>query len=262
MTALSGVSLSAVGIDAAALKPTEVDLARARSLDVETLTIDFEGREHVPSPDRLATLAESAAVRVTVPVRADGFDPLGEQGELAALPRSVGTVLVAGHPAYLTATECQRAVAPRLARACEEVTDPWVGTESVERIALAVGGTQFELLSDTTEREVRALRVAGFEGDIAVYAPTVLTDDTDAVLDAVGEYAARRDPVREALPADAPRDRTVGGDARETLLAACREYALVGDPETLTERVDDLHEAGVDHVVAYPARGLDPLLSG
>jgi len=88
----------------------------------------------------------------------------------------------------------------------------------------------------------------------------VLTDDEDTVLDAVGAYAARRGRVREALPEDAPRDHTVEGSARETLLSACHEYALVGDPETVARRVEELHEAGVDYVVGYPARGLDPVL--
>jgi alkanesulfonate monooxygenase SsuD/methylene tetrahydromethanopterin reductase-like flavin-dependent oxidoreductase (luciferase family) len=76
----------------------------------------------------------------------------------------------------------------------------------------------------------------------------------------VGDYAARRPGVAESLPADAATDSTATGEARETLLAACREYALVGDGATVAERVDRLHDAGVDHVVAYPARGLDPFL--
>jgi hypothetical protein len=257
---LTGATLSEVGIDAAALKPSEVDLSRAGELDVETLTVDYEGREHVPAADRLANLAEGFEVRVTVPVRADGFDPLGDDGRRAALPDSVGVVLVAGNPAYLTEEERRRAVAPRLAAAREDAAEPWVGTEGVERVALAVGGTQFELLSAQTGRDARALRAAGFDGEIAVYAPTVLTDDADAVLDAVGAYAARRGPVRKRLPADAPRDSSISGDARETLLAACREYALVGDSETLADRVDALREAGVNRVVGYPARGLDAVL--
>ncbi|WP_442928686.1 DUF7388 family protein, partial [Natronomonas sp.] len=47
------------------------------------------------------------------------------------------------------------------------------------------------------------------------------------------------------------------GRAREVLLKAATDYALVGDPETVADRVADLEAAGVDHVVAYPARGLD-----
>jgi len=257
MTALTGATLAEVGIDAAALKPSEVDLGRARDLTVETVTVDYEGRDQFPGSDLLADLADTRAVRVTAPVRADGFDPLGDESHRAALPDTVGEVLVAGHPAYLDDTECRRAVAPRLEAAAADATDPWVGTEGIERVALAVGGTQFELLSGTTARDVRALRAAGFDGEIAVYAPTVLTDDPDAVLDAAGAYAARRGDVRATLPEDAPRDSTVGGSARETLLAACREYALVGDPEEVADRVDRLRSVGVDHVVGYPARGLD-----
>ncbi len=52
-------------------------------------------------------------------------------------------VLVAGHGAYLTDDEAARAVAPRL-RAAVDVPAPWVGTEGIERLALAVGGTQYD----------------------------------------------------------------------------------------------------------------------
>jgi len=257
MSELAVATLPEVGIDAVALKPSEVDIQRAQALDVGLVTVDYEGHEHVPSPGVLSDLAASFEVRATVPVRADGFDPLGDDGMRARLPDGVGEVLVAGHPAYLSERERCRAVAPRLEAASADASDPWVGTEGLERLALAVGGTQFDLLSTATAREVHALRAAGFEGDIAVYAPTVLTDDDDAVLDAVGAYAARRTHVRDGLPANAPRDHTVTGSARETLLAACREYALVGDPETVARRVEKLRDAGVDRVVGYPARGLD-----
>lgn len=259
MTVLSGERLANVGVDAVALKPSEVDVERAHNLDVQTVTIDYEGHEHVPSPAALERLAEHFDVRATVPVRADGFDPLGDDSVRAGLPGTVGEVLVAGHPAYLERAERKRAIAPRLGAALEDSEDPWVGTEGIERVALAAGGTQFELLSGRTIRDVRGLRDAGFEGEIAVYAPTVLTDDEDVVLDAVGEYTARRGPVRAALPDGCPHDSTIEGDARDTLLEACCDYALVGIRDSVSHRVDLLREAGVDHVVAYPARGLDPL---
>lgn len=257
---LSGVTLADAGLDAVALKPAEVDLGRARQLSVDTLTVDYEGRAHVPDAETLASLAGEATVRVTVPVRADGYDPRGEDVLLDGLPDSVGQVLVAGHPAYLDDHERRRAVAPRLRVAAERASDPWVGTEGIERIALAVGNTQYDLLSSSTLADVRSLRAAGFDGEIAVYAPTVLTADDDAVLDAVGAYAARRPAVGDDLPEDAPTDSTAEGTTRERLLAGCREYALVGDVSTVRDRVARLREAGVDHVVGYPARGLDPFL--
>jgi alkanesulfonate monooxygenase SsuD/methylene tetrahydromethanopterin reductase-like flavin-dependent oxidoreductase (luciferase family) len=256
----AAATLSAVGFDAAALKPGEVDLGRVPALDIDLVAIDYEGREHVPDEERLADLASTFELFVTEPVRADGYDPFGDDSLRARVPEGVGEVLVAGNGAYLSAEERRRAVAPRLDAASTGVTDLWVGTEGIERIALAVGGTQYDLLSRSTAREVNALRTAGLDTPIAVYAPTVLTDDEDAVLDAVGAYAGRRRRVRARLPDDAPRDHTIGGEARETLLSACREYALVGDPKTVATRVDELHEAGVDHVVGYPARGLDPVL--
>ncbi|WP_425601104.1 DUF7388 family protein [Halosolutus halophilus] len=261
MTASSTVAR--VGLDAIALKPTECDVSGAASLPVETIAIDYEGREHLPDPDVLETLAAEAEaeVRVTTPVRADGFDPLGDASLIDDLSNSIGRVLVAGHPAYLTDAERARAVAPRLGTALEADPDAWVGTESVERIAMATGGTQYDLLSRTTERELRALRAAGFTGDIAVYAPTVLTDDEDAVLDAVGDYVARRQSVAAALPDGAPTDANAIGRAREVLLEAARDYALVGTEDAIREQTDALREAGATTIVGYPARGLDPLRS-
>ncbi len=261
MTVLTGGRLTDVGIDAVALKPSEVDVERAHDLDVQTVTIDYEGHEHVPKPAVFEDLAASFDVRATVPVRADGFDPLGDESVRSVLPERVGEVLVAGHPAYLEPPERKRAIAPRLSAAVEESADPWVGTEGIERMALATGQTQYELLSGSTIRDVRALREAGFTGEIALYAPTVLTDDENVVLDTVGAYTARRGPVRRALPNDCPHDSTITGEPRETLLEACCDYALVGVHDTITHQVDLLREAGVDHIVAYPARGLDRLSS-
>ena len=57
---LQGATLARVGIDAVALKPAEVDVERAVDLDVDTLAVDYEGREHLPSPETLA--ARSASV--------------------------------------------------------------------------------------------------------------------------------------------------------------------------------------------------------
>jgi len=257
---LQGVSLAETGVDAVAVKPTEADVERAADLDVDCVTIDYEGRAAFPSRETLASLAEAVDVRVTTPVRADGFDPLGDDGLVAGLPPAVGRALVAGHSAYLDDRERRRAVAPRLREGAAACRDPWVGTEGIERLALAVGGTQYELLAPGVERRVRALRAAGFDGGVAVYAPVVLADDEDTILDALGAYAARRGPVAERLPEGAPTDSTATGRAREVLSEAVRKYDIVGDGETVRDRVDALHEAGVDSVVAYPARGLDPFL--
>ncbi|MDS0220669.1 luciferase [Haloarcula sp. S1AR25-5A] len=261
MTTLTGATLAAAGIDAVALKPAEVEVSRATALDVDALAIDYEGAAHVPAAETIERLASTADVRVTTPVRADGYDPLGDDSALDALPATAKRVLVAGHGAYLSEDEATRAVAPRLRAAVDNATDPWVGTEGIERLALAVGGTQYELLSRTTARDVRTLRTAGFEGSIAVYAPLVLSNSEDAMLDAVGDYAARRGPVRNALPEGAPTDSRATGRARDVLTQAIRDYALVGSVETVAERTERLRDIGVDTVVGYPARGLDPVLS-
>jgi hypothetical protein len=257
---LTTSTVSRAGLDAIALKPTECDVSRADSIPAETIAIDYEGRDHLPAPDVLESLASETSVLLTTPVRADGFDPLGDDSLLAELPPAVGRVLVAGHPAYLSDDERARAVAPRLGAALERDPDAWVGSESVERIAMATGATQYDLLSRRTERELRALRAAGFDGDVAVYAPAVFSDDDDAVLDAVGAYAARRRPVAKALPEGAATDATAAGRAREVLSKAVRDYALVGTPEAIREQTDALREAGATTVVGYPARGIDSVV--
>jgi hypothetical protein len=258
---LTGDAVADTGLDAAALKPAEVDLERAADLPLDRLVVDWEGHEHAPDHGTLRRLATDATVRLTTPVRADGFDPLGDDGLVADLPDEVGRVLVAGHGAYLSADEQGRAVSPRLGAAAEAAPDAWVGTEGVERVALATGNPQFELLGRTTRRDLRGLRAGGFDGEVAVYAPTVLATDDDALLDALGDYVARRGPVAAALPDDAATDAAATGRAREVLRAAVEDFALVGSPADVRQQVADLKEAGADVVVGYPARGLDGFLA-
>lgn len=253
----SGVIVEQSGLDEIALKPREVDLASVSALPVDRVTVDYEGTAALPSPAALRRLADLAALRVTVPVRADGFDPLGDDRRWADLPAGAAIALVAGNPAYLDADERRRRIAPRLAAALERAPDAWVGTEGIERLALATGATQFELLAPDTERRVRDLRRVGFDGEVAVYAPTVLTEDEDAVLDALGPYVARRQRVAVELPPGARTAATATGRAREVLLEGCADYAIAGDVDAVRERVDALRAAGVDHVVGYPPRGLD-----
>lgn len=246
-----------IGLDAVALKPREVDLAAAAELPAARVVVDYEGEDAVPEPAVFHRLADLAELRVTVPVRADGFDPLGDDRRWAELPAAARVALVAGNPAYLTDDERRRRIAPRLAAALDRAPDAWVGTEGIERVAIAIGATQFELLGPATERRVEDLRAVGFEGGFAVYAPTVLDDDEDTILDALGPYVARRRRVADALPRGAPVDGSATGQGRAALLAGCADYAIAGDLETARDRVRRLREAGVDHVVGYPARGLD-----
>ncbi|MXR19435.1 DUF7388 family protein [Halobacterium bonnevillei] len=87
------------GVDAVALKPSEHDLECIPDLEdaVETVVVDYEGREHLPEFDALTALAGDRTVRVTAPVRADGFDPLGDDSLADAIPPELGRVFVAGH---------------------------------------------------------------------------------------------------------------------------------------------------------------------
>lgn len=260
----SDARIRRAGLDGVALKPAECDVARALDLPATRLVVDYEGRDLFPDTETFARLADRHVVRATTPVRADGFDPLGDDSLLDRLPAGVGRVLVAGHGAYLSEAEAGRAIAPRLGAAREQAADAWVGTEGVERLALAAGGTQFELLSRKTEQAVRALRAAGFDGEVAVYAPTVLSDDADEILDAVGGYVARRGPVRSALSGSGDDERltdaSATGRTREVLTKASSDFALTGSVEEVRARTDALREAGVDHVVGYPAQGLDAFL--
>jgi hypothetical protein len=257
----SGVSIERTGLDGIALKPAECAVSRGVDLDADILVIDYEGEAHLPDGETLRALAEGETeLRVTTPVRASGFDPLDEDSLVETVPNEARRVLVAGHAAYLTEAERARPVAPRLRAAREESPEAWVGTEGIERLALAAGGTQFELLSRTTLEDVHSLRAAGFAGKIAVYAPVVLTDEGDAILDALGEYVSRRGPVARALPENVATDRRATGRGREVLAAASRDYALVGTPEGIREQVRELEDAGVDLVVGYPARGIGEFL--
>lgn len=253
-------TVAKTGLDVAALKPEECDVRRALDLPFSTVAIDYEGREHVPDPETLELLAAEKRILLTTPVRADGFDPLGDDRLYETLPAGVDPVFVAGHPAYLTDAERSRAIAPRLGAARDRDADAWVGTEGVERVALAAGGPQYELLTRTTERDVRALRAAGFEETIALYAPTVLSDDEDDVLDAVGGYIARRSSVARALPDETPVDSNATGRARDVLLTAAQDYALVGTADDVGRRVRTLKDAGADVVAGYPARGVGEFL--
>lgn len=244
-------------VDGFALKPTEVPLDSVELPSIETLVVDWEGPAAFPDIDVLERLANGRRLRVTTPVRADGFDPLGDDRWDDRLPDDIGRVLVPGNGAYLTPGERRRGIAKRLGAALDRHPDAWIGSEGCERIATATGATQFELLGPDTDRAVAALRATGFEADVNVYAPTVATRDEDAVLDALGPYAARRPAVRERLPAEAPVGAEATGRTRERLLEGIRQYALVGDPGAINERIRSLRAAGVTRVIAYPATGLD-----
>ncbi|MDZ7701914.1 MAG: luciferase [Halobacteriales archaeon] len=248
--------LQQIGLDGVALKPLEVDLTSLESLPTGRATVDYEGAAALPGAETLERLAGLVDLRVTVPVRADGFDPIGDDRRWAELPAGAELALVAGNPAYLEEHERRRPIAPRLRAALDRAPDAWVGTEGIERVAMATGAAQFELLGPATERRVRDLRAVGFDGDVAVYAPTVLSDDEDAVLDALGPYVARRRRVARSLPADATTDAAADGRAREILLSAADEFGIVGDVTAARGRITALRDAGVDHVVGYPARGL------
>jgi alkanesulfonate monooxygenase SsuD/methylene tetrahydromethanopterin reductase-like flavin-dependent oxidoreductase (luciferase family) len=44
------------------------------------------------------------------------------------------------------------------------------------------------------------------------------------------------------------------------LLAAARDYALVGSVEEISERIEALNAVGVDTIVGYPAQGIEAWL--
>lgn len=249
-------AIADAGFDAIAIKPGESELSNLRHVQSTTVVIDFDGAAHVPTPATLDRLDARHELRVTAPVRVEGFDPLGDHRCLERYPDTVEYAFVAGHPAYLDDRARRRPIAPRLGEAVRRYPEAWVGTEGIERIALATGATQYELLSATTRRHVRALRSAGFDGGIVVYAPTIISDEEDVALDAIGEYVARRKPVSRRLPAGAREDGTSSGRARRILLEAIDDHAIVGQPATVASTIQELRDVGVDMVVGYPAAGV------
>lgn len=248
-------ALAAAGFDAVAVKPTKADPRRVARRFEGTVVLDFEGVDHLPDPGTIETIGADRGVVTTLPVRVDGFDPLGDDRLLDTYAAIARPAFVAGNAAYLEAHERRRGVAQRLRVALDRHPTAWVGTEGIERVALSTGATQYELLSSRTAREMRAMRAAGFTGDIVVYAPTVLSEDDDVALDALGGYVARRRPVAERLPAGADTDAEATGRTREILVSAIDDYAVVGSAAEVADRLATLRKAGVTTVVGYPAGG-------
>lgn len=54
-------ALTRAGLDAVALTPSECELLRARELPVETVTVDWEDRGHLPDRATLRALREAGA---------------------------------------------------------------------------------------------------------------------------------------------------------------------------------------------------------
>jgi len=111
------------------------------------------------------------------------------------------------------------------------------------------------LESPSTAREyhvTRPMRADGFDGTVAVDAPTVLTDGPDGV----DGYLART-PVPRRLPDGAATDGPAAGPDRSTLLEAATDFRLVGDDPTVRNRLGTRRSVGLDRVVASPARGLE-----
>lgn len=240
--------LDMAGFDGIAVKPAQQPIESVDVSAVDTVVVDFEGHDHLPQPGRLAPLAETTSVVLTTPIRADGFDPIGDDHRLADYATIADFAVVAGNGSYLLPHERRRSIAPRLAAALTAYPDSWVGTEGIERLALATGAIQYELLSARTLSAVRGLRAAGFDGELAVYAPTTITDDRDGALAVLEPYLRRRRPVRQAL------DAMGSGSNEEAILdAALDDYAIVGDTERVRERIQSLKAAGVTSVIGYPA---------
>jgi len=196
-------AVARAGIDAVALKPAECDVSRAANSPIDRVTIDYEGREHLPDAETLDRLAAEAELYVTTPVRADGFDPLGDDSLIDKIPDPPP----AGCSWRATArtsrrTSRRRAVAPRLGAARAARRPRRVGRHGASSASRwRRGGTQFELLSLSVDRSRRAWAPRRrVRRRIAVYAPTVLTDDEDVVLDAVGASSPAPPPAGPRAP--------------------------------------------------------------
>lgn len=245
--------ISDVGFDAIAVKPSHTNLSRVTSSPIDTVVIDFDGREHFPSNTTILELQETTDTRVTIPIRVDGFDPLGDREYLDSLPTETKVVLVAGNPAYLTEEELHRSIAPRLGTAVDEFSNAWIGTEGIPLIALATTAPLFFLLSPESKHTIQKIRSAGYPGSIAIYAPTVVTTDTDTILQTLGPYTMRREPVRRQLEAESLS--SLDSDKQELLLRETQKYALTGSVSEINTQISRLKTKGADNIVSYLPTG-------
>ncbi len=243
-----------VGFDALAVKPRDTDLSQIPSTPVNNVVIDFEGREHYPSNTTIRSLQETTNLRVTLPIRVDGFDPLGNREYLDSIPPETKVVLVAGNPAYLTENELDRSIAPRIGTAVDKFANAWIGTEGIPLIALATTAPLFFLLSPQSKRTIQQIRSVGYEGTIAVYAPTLITEDTDTLLETLGPYTLRRDPVRHKL--ESTSLSSLNPEDQEILIRETQKYALTGSVSAINSQISHLKNHGVDKVVSYLPTGL------
>lgn len=243
--------LNRVGFDGIAIKPKERSLTSIEPSQIDRLVFDFEGMEHLPTPMTIQQLAEETEVILTAPVRHDGFDPLGDDDWFTRFEPFAKFAIVAGNRAYLDTVASKRAIAPRIGAARTRFPDAWIGTEGIERLALATGATQYELLSGGSEQVINGLRAAGFEGTIAIYAPTMITEDRTAALNQLAGYLKRRKPVARVIEAQAGNVEETG----EVLDRVLDQYALVGPPATIEQRIVELKTAGADLLIAYPVGG-------
>lgn len=245
--------ISDVTCDAIAVKPSQTSLSHVTSSPIDSVVIDFEGREHYPSNTTIQELQETTDTRVTIPIRVDGFDPLGDREYIDSLPTETKVVLVAGNPAYLSEDELQRAIAPRIGTAIDEFSDAWIGTEGIPLIALATTAPLFFLLSPESKHTIQQIRSAGYHGSIAVYAPTVVSTDTDTILQTLGPYTMRREPVRRKL--DAESLSSLAPDEQEILLRETQQYTLTGSLSEINTQISRLKTKGVDNIVSYLPTG-------
>ena len=106
--------------------------------------------------------------------------------------------------------------------------------------------------SPSTARECHIttpMRADVFDGSVAVDAPSVLTDGSDAI----GGSLARA-PVPRRLP-DRATDAPAAGPDHSTLLEAATDFRMVGDDPTVRDRLGTPRWVGLDRVVACSARG-------
>ncbi|MFB6254804.1 MAG: luciferase [Halobacteriaceae archaeon] len=252
---LTNSLFAALELDGIAIKPSETDISHLSNSPFDQIIIDYEGMDVLPDRREIEELADEKTVHLTTPVRASSFDPIADRGSRMKVPSTINRIFVAGNPKYLTESEQNKTIQPRIVTATDRHPFAWVGTEGIERIALATGNPQFELLSPTTESNILHLRACGVEVDINVYAPAVIDSSKDRILDTLGEYVARRSEVRKALPANSSLDGSATGKTRRILLQAINNYALVGDVDAINQQITKLYEIGVSNVIIYPAGG-------
>ena len=192
--------------------------------------------------------------------------------------------LVVGNNAYLTRNEAKRAPGRSLVEAVKftrrHFQGPvFVGTEGMwttsAQLAAEYDLIPFFLLDRNMKENLGQIRDSVGKGSVAIYVPFIISENyprlLDDVLQRLSGYIFRRKWVQKGLrdlgvnPSQ-PQIRAITQDKQKMtpeflkselgdfLRSAASTLSLFGTPETVTERIRELHKVGFDVIVGYPIK--------